>query len=84
MASPAVGDEAGNRISKTVGSRRNGAVDLSPTDVETDLVDLSDISLSTLHLCDRVALSRSVERLLTQVDRPRANLGGNGPPGRVD
>jgi hypothetical protein len=59
-------------------------VDLSPADVETDLIDLSEFSLATLHQCDRAALADSVENLLEQVDRPRSNLGGSGPPGRVD
>jgi hypothetical protein len=59
-------------------------VDLSPADVETDLIDLSEVSLSTLNQCDHATLAESVEHLLTQVDRPRSNLGGAGPPGRVD
>jgi hypothetical protein len=59
-------------------------VHLSRTDVETELIDLSEVSLSTLDRCDRAALSPSIERLLKQVDRPRANLGGTGAPGRVD
>mgnify|MGYP004492551993 CR=1 FL=1 len=56
----------------------------SPADVETDLVDLSEVSLSTLHRYDRQSLSGSVRQLLTQIDRPRFNLGSSGPPGRVD
>jgi hypothetical protein len=59
-------------------------VDLSPADVETDLIDLSEVSLATLDQCDRAALAHSVEHLLEQVDRPRSNLGSSGPPGRVD
>ncbi|MDI6103335.1 hypothetical protein QLQ12_32475 [Actinoplanes sp. NEAU-A12] len=59
-------------------------MDLSPADVETDLIDLSEVSLATLYRCDHAALEDSVERLLAQVDRPRSNLGGTGPPGRVD
>jgi hypothetical protein len=59
-------------------------VDLSPADVETDLIDLSQLSLAALHRCDNSALADSVETLLKQVDRPRFNLGGTGPPGRVD
>lgn len=60
------------------------AGDPSPAQVETDLVDLSEVSVSTLRLCDRAALSASVEVLLHQVDRPRVNIGGDGSPGRVD
>lgn len=59
-------------------------MDLSPADVETELIDLSGFSLATLDQCDRAALADSVESLLEQVDRPRSNLGGQGPPGRVD
>jgi hypothetical protein len=59
-------------------------VDLSPADVETDLIDLSEVSLATLNQCDHATLADSVEHLLAQVDRPRSNLGGAGPPGRVD
>lgn len=60
-------------------------MDLSPADVETDLIDLSKLSLATMHQCDRYALADSVEVLLKQVDRPRSNLGGSGPPAvRVD
>lgn len=59
-------------------------MDLSPADVETDLVDLSEVSLATMYRCDRGALADSVKHLLEQVDRPRSNLGGAGPPGRVD
>jgi hypothetical protein len=59
-------------------------VDLSPADVETDLIDLSELSLAALYQSDGSALTESVETLLEQVDRPRSNLGGTGPPGRVD
>ncbi|GAA4945216.1 hypothetical protein [Actinoplanes utahensis] len=58
-------------------------MDLSPVEVETDLIDLSEISLATLHRCDPSVLSASVRKILAQVDNPRANLG-TGPPGRVD
>jgi hypothetical protein len=59
-------------------------VDLSPGDVETDLIDLSRLSLAMLYRCDKSVLEDSEKTLLKQVDRPRANLGGSGPPGRVD
>ena len=52
--------------------------------VETELLDLSEVFLSTLNLLDPAAVLPSVHRILAQVDRPRANLGGSGPPGRVD
>jgi hypothetical protein len=59
-------------------------VDHSPADVETELIDLSDVSLTMLRECDRSLLEASLERVLDQVDRPRANIGSSGPPGRVD
>jgi hypothetical protein len=58
-------------------------VDPSPRDVETDLVDLTDLSLSALRSCDASLLAGSMARLLRQVERPRVNLG-TGPPDRVD
>lgn len=51
--------------------------------VETELLDLSEVSLSVLRLIDYAVLSSSVHRILAQVDRPRANIGTE-PPGRVD
>jgi hypothetical protein len=60
-----------------------GTVDPSLPDVETDLVDLTDESLSTLRNCDAELLAPSLRRLLLQVERPRVNIG-SGPPGRSD
>jgi hypothetical protein len=57
---------------------------LLPDVVETQLVDLSDISLMTLRSVDADAVAPSLRRLLEQVESPRANAGGSGPPGRVD
>lgn len=60
-------------------------MDPSPADVETDLVDLSEVSLSTLHRAGGEALTASLARLHQQVDKPRANLGGSTPPAeRID
>lgn len=59
-------------------------MDLSVGEVETDLVDLSHASLSTLRECDQTQLTHSVRRLMDQIDSDRANIGGSGPPGRVD
>jgi hypothetical protein len=52
--------------------------------VETELSDLSAVSLAALRRLDAAALRPSVRRIMEQVDRPRANLGGQDPPGRVD
>jgi hypothetical protein len=59
-------------------------VDQPTEDVETELVDLSEVSLRRLRANDPKLLSRSLSRLLRQIARPRLNLGGAGPPGRVD
>ena len=59
-------------------------MDQPSENVETELVDLSKVSLGGLRASDPKLLSRSVSRLLRQVARPRLNLGGSGPPGRVD
>ncbi|GIG91561.1 hypothetical protein [Plantactinospora endophytica] len=53
-------------------------------DVETELVDLSADSLATLAGRDRELLARPLQQVLYQVERPRSNIGGSGPPGRVD
>jgi len=58
-------------------------MDLFPEDVETDLIDLAELPISQLRTCDRALLSRSMRRILIQVERPRANIG-QGPPGRAD
>ena len=44
-------------------------MDLSPADVETDLIDLSEVSLATLNQCDHATLADSVEHLLATVRR---------------
>jgi FXSXX-COOH protein len=59
-------------------------VDFSEVDLETELVDLSDVSLATLRECDAELTAQSLRRVVSQVERPRANIGSGGPPGRVD
>jgi hypothetical protein len=58
-------------------------VDLSRGDVETELIDLSDIFFSMLRGWDTELLASSLRRVMNQVERPRANIG-SGPPGRID
>ncbi|MDR7274338.1 hypothetical protein [Catenuloplanes atrovinosus] len=55
-----------------------------PGDVITELIDLSDCTLRDLRLKDDLVPAAAVRRALRQVERPRANLGGSGPPGRAD
>lgn len=52
--------------------------------VETEMIDLTAISISALRTCDEAELALSMRRVLVQTMRPRANIGGTGPPGRVD
>jgi hypothetical protein len=58
-------------------------VDLDPPEIETDLVDLSAISLRDLCETDRRLLASSRTAMLEQLRHARVNLGSN-PPGRVD
>jgi hypothetical protein len=58
-------------------------MDLFPEDIETDLLDLTEIPISDLRVYDDDLLTRSMRRILSQVERPRANIG-QGPPGRAD
>jgi hypothetical protein len=53
-------------------------------DLTTELLDLSDCSLRELRMCQGKDLSEAVQLVLHQVERPRANLGSSGPPGRAD
>lgn len=58
-------------------------MDHSPDGVQTDLIDLTDLSISAVLSCDDDLLAPSMKRVLIQVERPRANIG-SGPPGRAD
>jgi hypothetical protein len=53
-------------------------------DVDTQLADLDGCTVDDIREMDQESLARSVEIILQQVGRPRANLGGGGPPGRAD
>jgi hypothetical protein len=50
----------------------------------TELLDLSDCSLNELRTRQGKQLYEAVQLVLRQVERPRANLGSSGPPGRAD
>ncbi|GAA1033863.1 hypothetical protein GCM10009557_36900 [Virgisporangium ochraceum] len=52
-------------------------------EVETTLVDLSSASLDEVHR-DFASLQGAVDLLLSQIERPRYNIGNTGPPGRAD
>jgi hypothetical protein len=51
---------------------------------ETELLALTGVSLRTLRADQSRELAAAVALVLQQVSRPRANLGGSGPPGRAD
>lgn len=48
----------------------------------TEMIDLTRIGLAGLRKTKD--LRDEVAKVLAQVERPRANLGGGGPPGRAD
>ncbi|GAA1629754.1 hypothetical protein GCM10009828_067310 [Actinoplanes couchii] len=54
------------------------------TYIETTMVSLAGYSLSDLRSDQSRELADAVRQVLGQVSRPRANLGGSGPPGRAD
>lgn len=51
---------------------------------ETGLADLSDLTVEQVQGLGKRRLADLVATVLRQVDRPRVNLGGTGPPGRAD
>jgi hypothetical protein len=51
--------------------------------IETEVIDLSEMSITDLRICDEAVLTPSLRRVLRQVERPRLNIGSTGP-GRVD
>jgi hypothetical protein len=48
------------------------------------MIDLTDVSFAELRAKESELLSPWLRRLLEQIERPRLNLGGQGPPGRTD
>ena len=57
---------------------------MNPATLDTDLLDLSSLSLAAVGSLDPSALNSALDKLYGQIDRPRMNLGGGGPPGRTD
>jgi hypothetical protein len=53
-------------------------------DMPTELISLDGYSLGDLRTDQSRELAEAVRVVLRQVARPRANLGGSGPPGRAD
>jgi hypothetical protein len=52
--------------------------------IETELEDLGHGLLRDLRVRQDDRLRVAVEEALSQVARPRKNLGSSGPPGRAD
>jgi hypothetical protein len=59
-------------------------MELPVPDIESELIDLSGCSLEDLRSRDDGPLAASLDRLLSQVQRPRGNFGDSNPPDRVD
>ena len=53
-------------------------------EMPTELISLDGYSLGDLRTDQSRELAEAVRVVLRQVARPRANLGGSGPPGRAD
>jgi hypothetical protein len=64
--------------------RGTGTVDRLPRQVPTELIDLTGISFAALRTCDERLLAASLDRVLRQINRPRANIRESSPPGRID
>lgn len=56
----------------------------NPSSVQAELVSLAEYSLGDLRADRSPELAEAVRMVLRQVERPRTNLGGSGPPGRAD
>lgn len=54
------------------------------TGFETQLADLTGLTIEEVKGLRRDKLAPFLETALRQVERPRVNLGGSGPPGRAD
>jgi hypothetical protein len=52
--------------------------------IATSSIDLSGVSLGDLQSKDADALAPFVKIVKAQVEQPRTNFGGSGPPGRRD
>jgi len=56
----------------------------SAAEAQTEMISLDGYSLGDLRDDRSPELAEAVQVVLRQVARPRANLGGAGPPGRAD
>lgn len=54
------------------------------TGIETQLADLTGLTVEEVRGLRRDRLAPFLESTLRQIERPRVNLGGTSPPGRAD
>ncbi len=59
-------------------------MDSSSSELTSELLDLTDVSVLELRSYPAQALEPCLRRLLTQVERPRLNVGTSGTPARAD
>jgi len=59
-------------------------MDDPPHIIRTALIDLTDVHFAALRDWDEAVLEPGTRRLLAQIEQVRTNIGGTGPPGRVD
>jgi hypothetical protein len=69
---------------RSQGSKSSAESPDPPDTILTQLADLSTLSLAALNGAQAGLLDDSVDLILEQLDHARFNLGGSGPPGRVD
>lgn len=59
-------------------------MDHPPDVLRTNLIDLNEVLFAELRDYDESLLKPSTQRLLRRIEKHRTNIGGSGPPGRVD
>jgi hypothetical protein len=59
-------------------------MDLSAATLDTEVLDLTDVSMNDLRHLSVPGWDHAADRLIRQAQRPRTNFGGTGPPGRAD
>jgi len=55
-----------------------------PAGLDTELIDLSERSVEEVLSMSGDQLIPYTDKILKQTGKPRVNVGGSGPPGRVD
>jgi hypothetical protein len=69
----------------SISSRYHPNMDADGDLIESELLNLNEFTLDELEkIFQRPESKPFVTKLYQQVERPRLNLGGSGPPGRAD